>query len=45
LDKALFIPVSYDEDKQKALSSGSSMIKAFFEVVLMLHEKLRRVDE
>jgi hypothetical protein len=22
-----------------------SMIKAFFEVVLMLHEKLRRVDE
>lgn len=36
LEKILFIPASYDEDKEKALQSirfwRGSMIKAFFEV-------------
>jgi coenzyme F420-dependent glucose-6-phosphate dehydrogenase len=36
LDKAIFIPASYDEDREKALQSlgfwKGSMIKAFFEV-------------
>ena len=36
LEKVLFIPASYDEDKQKALESirfwRGSMIKAFYEV-------------
>jgi coenzyme F420-dependent glucose-6-phosphate dehydrogenase len=36
LDKAIFMPASYDEDKQKALQSigfwKGAMIKAFFEV-------------
>jgi len=36
LDKILFLPVSYDPDKQKALESiaywRGAMVKAFFEV-------------
>lgn len=36
IDKAIFMPASYDEDKQKALDSirfwRGAMIKAFFEV-------------
>ena len=48
LDKILFVPASYSEDKERAIQSirfgdGGSMIKSFFDVDLHDRRKIERM--